>query len=124
LRGRGIVYYTDNTGIFNERHGIALRPEWRTDDRCRPLSHGQGHETSYAQMCRIGSACRRTDPPRQADTDETGGDRPRHLRLAQHDGGGQRIARCRDEVIERGKRFAAHFMEADAADIIFSDGNS
>jgi hypothetical protein len=27
-----------------------------------------------------------------------------------------------DEVIERGKRFAAHFMEADAADIAFADG--
>jgi len=26
-------------------------------------------------------------------------------------------------VIERGKRFAAHFMEADATDIVFSDGN-
>jgi carbon-monoxide dehydrogenase large subunit len=27
-----------------------------------------------------------------------------------------------DEVIERGKHFAAHFMEADAADIAFADG--
>jgi len=27
-----------------------------------------------------------------------------------------------DEAIERGKRFAAHFMEADAADIAFADG--
>jgi hypothetical protein len=26
-----------------------------------------------------------------------------------------------DEVIERGKHFAAHFMEADAADIAFAD---
>ena len=27
-----------------------------------------------------------------------------------------------DDIIEKGKRFAAHFMEADAADIVFADG--
>src|SRR4029077_1293588 len=35
-------------------------------------------------------------------------------------GGGPRRAAA-DEVIERGKRFAAHFMEADAADVAFAD---
>jgi carbon-monoxide dehydrogenase large subunit len=37
--------------------------------------------------------------------------------------GGSALRAAADEVIERGKHFAAHFMEANAADIIFSDGN-
>src|ERR1700751_336611 len=36
--------------------------------------------------------------------------------------GGSALRAAADEVIERGKRFAAHFMEADAADIVFADG--
>jgi aerobic carbon-monoxide dehydrogenase large subunit len=36
--------------------------------------------------------------------------------------GGSALRAAADEVIERGKRFAAHFMEADAADIAFADG--
>src|SRR5947209_3548120 len=36
---------------------------------------------------------------------------------------GSALRAAADEVIERGKRFAAHFMEADAADIIFSEAN-
>jgi carbon-monoxide dehydrogenase large subunit len=37
--------------------------------------------------------------------------------------GGSALRAASDEVIERGKRFAAHFLEADAADITFADGN-
>jgi aerobic carbon-monoxide dehydrogenase large subunit len=36
--------------------------------------------------------------------------------------GGSALRAAADEVIERGKRFAAHFMEANAADITFADG--
>jgi carbon-monoxide dehydrogenase large subunit len=36
--------------------------------------------------------------------------------------GGSALRAAADEVIDRGKRFAAHFMEADAADIAFTDG--
>jgi hypothetical protein len=36
--------------------------------------------------------------------------------------GGSALRAAADEVIERGKRFAAHFMEAEAADIAFADG--
>jgi carbon-monoxide dehydrogenase large subunit len=36
--------------------------------------------------------------------------------------GGSALRSAADEVIERGKRFAAHFMEANAADIAFAEG--
>jgi carbon-monoxide dehydrogenase large subunit len=36
--------------------------------------------------------------------------------------GGSALRAAADEVIERGKRFAGHFMEANEADIVFADG--
>jgi len=88
------------------------------------LSHGQGHETAYAQMAAdwLGVA---EDKIRlaQADTDEvaigrgTYGSRSMMI-------GGNALRAAADEVIERGKRFAAHFMEANAADITFDVGSN
>jgi aerobic carbon-monoxide dehydrogenase large subunit len=57
----------------------------------------------------------------QADTDEVAIGRGTYASRSMMIGGSTlRVAG--DEVIERGKRFAAHFMEADAADIAFADG--
>jgi carbon-monoxide dehydrogenase large subunit len=36
--------------------------------------------------------------------------------------GGSALRAAADEVIERGKRFAGHFMEANESDIVFADG--
>ncbi len=49
-RGRAIVYYVDNTGIFNERMELRFDPSGELTIIAGTLSHGQGHETSYAQM--------------------------------------------------------------------------
>ena len=49
-RGRGIVYYVENTGIFNERMELRFDPSGELTIVAGTLSHGQGHETSYAQM--------------------------------------------------------------------------
>jgi aerobic carbon-monoxide dehydrogenase large subunit len=57
----------------------------------------------------------------QADTDEVAIDRGTYASRSMMIGGGA-LRAAADEVIERGKRFAAHFMEADAADIAFADG--
>src|ERR1051326_7572918 len=86
------------------------------------LSHGQGHDTVYTQMI---SEWLGVPPDKihlaQADTDEvaigrgTYGSRSMMV-------GGNALRGAADEVIERGKRFAAHFLEADAADIVFDIG--
>ena len=49
-RGRSIVYYVDNTGVFNERMELRFDPQGELTILAGTLSHGQGHETSYAQM--------------------------------------------------------------------------
>ena len=121
-RGRAIVYYIDNTGIFNERMELRFDPSGELTIVAGTLSHGQGHETSYAQMVSdwLGVP---EDKIRlaQADTDEvaigrgTYGSRSMMI-------GGSALRAAADEVIAKGKRFAAHFLEADAADITFDVG--
>src|SRR5271166_3498052 len=121
-RGRNITYYVDNTGIFNERMELRFDPSGELTILAGTLSHGQGHETSYAQMVAdwLGVSEDKIHL-KQADTDEiaigrgTYGSRSMMI-------GGSALRAAADEVIERGKRFAAHFMEADTADIAFADG--
>ena len=123
LRGRGIVYYTDNTGIFNERMELRFDPSGEVTVVAGTLSHGQGHETSYAQMVSdwLGVPLEQIHLA-QADTDEVAIGRGTYASRSMMVGGSA-LRAAADEVIERGKRFAAHFMEADAADIAFTDGN-
>jgi aerobic carbon-monoxide dehydrogenase large subunit len=122
LRGRGITYYVDNTGVFNERMEVRFDPSGELTILAGTLSHGQGHETTYAQM--VVEWLGLPDDKihlRQADTDEVAIGRGTYASRSMMIGGSA-LRAATDEVIERGKRFAAHFMEADAADIAFADG--
>jgi aerobic carbon-monoxide dehydrogenase large subunit len=121
-RGRGIVYYVDNTGIFNERMEMRFDPGGEVTILAGTLSHGQGHETSYAQMAAdwLGVAAEKIHLA-QADTDEVAIGRGTYASRSMMVGGSA-LRAAADEVIERGKRFAAHFLEAAAADITFDVG--
>jgi carbon-monoxide dehydrogenase large subunit len=121
-RGRSLVYYVDNTGIFNERMELRFDPDGALTIVAGTLSHGQGHETSYAQMVSdwLGLDL---DEIRlvQADTDAVAIGRGTYASRSMMIGGSA-LRAAADEVIERGRRLAAHFLEADAADITFADG--
>ena len=121
-RGRSITYYVDNTGVFNERMELRFDPSGELTIVAGTLSHGQGHETSYAQMVAdwLGVPEDKIHLT-QADTDEVAIGRGTYASRSMMIGGSA-LRAAADEVIERGKRFAAHFMEADAADIAFADG--
>jgi len=121
-RGRSIVYYVDNTGVFNERMELRFDPSGEVTIVAGTLSHGQGHETTYAQMVAdwLGVPDNKIHLA-QADTDEVAIGRGTYASRSMMIGGSA-LRAAADEVIERGKRFAAHFMEADAADIAFADG--
>jgi aerobic carbon-monoxide dehydrogenase large subunit len=121
-RGRSIVYYVDNTGVFNERMELRFDPSAEVTIVAGTLSHGQGHETSYAQMVAdwLGVPEDKIHLA-QADTDEVAIGRGTYASRSMMIGGSA-LRAAADEVIERGKRFAAHFMEADTADIAFADG--
>jgi aerobic carbon-monoxide dehydrogenase large subunit len=121
-RGRSITYYVDNTGVFNERMELRFDPSGELTIVAGTLSHGQGHETSYAQMAAdwLGMPLDKIHLL-QADTDEVAIGRGTYASRSMMIGGSA-LRAAADEVIERGKRFAAHFMEAAAADIAFADG--
>src|SRR5271169_4228321 len=121
-RGRSITYYVDNTGVFNERMELRFDPSGELTILAGTLSHGQGHETTYAQMVAdwLGVPEDKIHLA-QADTDEVAIGRGTYASRSMMIGGSA-LRAAADEVIDRGKRFAAHFMEADAADIAFADG--
>ena len=121
-RGRAIVYYVDNTGIFNDRMELRFDPSGTLAIVSGLLSHGQGHETTFAQMASEWLGV----PPEsirlvQGDTDEVAIGRGTYASRSTMVGGSA-LRAAADEVIERGKRFAGHFMEANEADIVFADG--
>lgn len=121
-RGLGVVYYVDNTGIFNERMEIRFDPSGTVTIVSGVLSHGQGHETSFSQMLAEWLNVPIEDIRlAQADTDEVAIGRGTYASRSMMVGGSA-LRAAADEVIERGKKFAAHFMESDAADIEFSEG--
>src|SRR6516162_6968906 len=121
-RGRSIVYYVDNTGVFNERMELRFDPSGELAIVAGTLSHGQGHETTYAQMVADWLGVPEDKVYlRQADTDEVAIGRGTYASRSMMIGGSA-LRAAADDIIERGKRFAAHFMEADTADIAFADG--
>ena len=85
-------------------------------------SHGQGHETTFAQIVadRLGISIENVDIV-HGDTAQVqwghGTYGSRSLAV-----GGSAIAVACDKAIEKGKKVAAHLLEASAADIEFKDG--
>ena len=83
LRGRALIYYLEDSGVFNERMELRFDPSGMVTIVAGTHNHGQGHATTYAQLVSewLGVAVRER-PPR-AGRYRRGVVRPRHLRLAQ-----------------------------------------
>jgi carbon-monoxide dehydrogenase large subunit len=85
-------------------------------------SHGQGHETTFAQVVadRLGIPIDNVDI-QHGDTDKTvfgmGTYGSRSIAV-----GGTAIMKAVDKVVAKGKKIAAHLLEASDADIEFSNG--
>jgi len=123
-RGIGIANYIEfTTGAPREWTKITVLPDGRVDVAIGTLSSGQGHRTSFAQLITdwlgVPFDCVNMI---QGDTDIVpvggGSHSGRSMRLA-----GIVIGKASDAVIARGKRIAAHVLEAAEHDIEFSGGN-
>ncbi len=85
-------------------------------------SHGQGHETTFSQVVaeRLGVAYEDVEVI-HGDTDKTpvgmGTYGSRSLAV-----GGEALAKACDKIVTKGKKIAAHLMEAAEGDIEFKDG--
>jgi len=123
LRGRGLGYFVEEAAIFNDRMVIRFDPSGTLMVIAGTHSHGQGHQTVYAQMVHewLGVPMESIRFI-QGDTNEvpigrgTYGSRSMHV-------GGNALKRAADAIIEKAKPMAAMMMEASASDVEFKDGS-
>jgi aerobic carbon-monoxide dehydrogenase large subunit len=136
LRGIGIATYIEACGIapsavagaLGARAGLYESAELRVHPTgsitvfTGSHSHGQGHETTFAQLVseRLGVALEMVDVV-HGDTGKiqfglgTYGSRSLPV-------GGSALMKAIDKVVNKGKKIAAHLLEASEADIEFKDG--
>jgi len=122
LRGRGLSCYIEVASVFNDRMEIRFDPSGNATVFAGTFSHGQGHETAFPQMVSdwLGLpieniAFQQGDTDRVAHGGGTFGSRSITI-------GGSALRRAADEIIEKGRRIAAHMLETAAEDIDFEDG--
>ncbi len=123
LRGFGIANYIEGAGgAPRERAEVTIAPEGRVELVLGTMNSGQGHETSFAQLLTewLGVPFESVDfVAHDTDRVKAGG--------GSHSGRSMRIAslaigEATDAIIEKGKKIAAHLLEASAMDIDFAQG--
>ncbi len=123
LRGLGLANAIEQAaGMFDEGGEIRVDQQGYVTVLMGTHSHGQGHETVFKQLVseKFGIDFERIRYV-QGDTDivayghGTGGSRVSGL-------GGAALNRAAEKIIEKGRRIAAHNLEAAEADIIFNEG--
>jgi carbon-monoxide dehydrogenase large subunit len=122
LRGRGIAYFMEICGPFSDRMELRFDEGGAVTVVAGTHSHGQGHETVYAQMVSewlgVDFASVRMI---QGDTDAVSFGRGTYGSRSMTVGGSA-LRNAADNLIEKAKTMAAHVLEASAADIQFADG--
>ena len=112
LRGRSFIYYIEDCGKFNERMELRFDPGGTVTIVAGTFSHGQGHETTYAQMVAewLGVPFEQIRLV-QGDTDKVSFGRgtfaSRSAML-----GGAALKMAADAIVERAKPLASHLLEA------------
>ena len=123
LRGIGVANYLETpTGFVDERTDISVLPEGKVEAVIGTQASGQGHETSFAQIVgeKLGLPIEEVsilfgDTAVAVSGGGTHSDRS--LRL-----GGTILVRASETIIERGRKLAAHHLEAAESDIGFAEG--
>ena len=122
LRGIGMSNYVETpVGWPQERCEITVNPEGRIDMILGTQNHGQGHETTFAQVIvdRLGVPFESVNliTGDTAIVKEGGGSHSdRSMRLA-----GALMVWVADKIIEKGKRLAALILEAAEEDVGFAE---
>ena len=122
LRGRSLIYYLEDSGVFNERMEVRFDPSGMVTIVAGTHSHGQGHATTYAQLASdwLGVPFESIRLV-QGDTDAVSFGRGTYAsRSAML--GGSALRAASDAIIEKAKPLAAHLLEAAAADLEFKQG--
>jgi carbon-monoxide dehydrogenase large subunit len=123
LRGRGIAYFLEEAAVFNDRMVMRFDPSGMLTILAGTHSHGQGHETVYAQMASewLGVPFENIRFV-QGDTDAVPIGRGSYGSRSMHVGGNA-LKKAADNIIEKAKPMAAMMLEASAGDLEFKDGS-
>jgi carbon-monoxide dehydrogenase large subunit len=121
-RGIGLAMHCQRAGTFSERMEIRVAQNGSLALHVGTLSTGQGHETMFAQMV-SGWLGVPMDQVRvfQGDTDKALFGRGTFAQRSMATGGSA-LKLAADEVVAKGRRFAAWMLEASEADMAFEDG--
>ena len=122
LRGRGLAYFIEEAGIFNERMDLRFDAEGTVTILAGTQSYGQGHETVFAQMVSewLGIPFEGIRFV-QGDTDKIAIGRGSYASRSVMNGGCA-LKAAADDVIEKCRRMAAFLMEGKPEAIDFDDG--
>ncbi|MDA0180016.1 molybdopterin-dependent oxidoreductase [Solirubrobacter phytolaccae] len=115
--GLGLCSYVEWTGFGSELGTCTVAEDGTVEVTAGTSSHGQGHETSYAQLVAGTLGIPMKDiKVIQSDTKLVkrgmGTMGSRSLQV-----GGTAVQNATDEVLDKAKRLAAHLLEADTGDI-------
>ena len=136
-RGLGVSTYVEACGIapsalvgalgaragLYEAANVRVHPTGSVTVFTGTHSHGQGHETAFAQLVaeQLGISTDQVDVV-HGDTDRIpfgmGTYGSRSLAV-----GGSAIVKALDKIVDKGKKIAAHLLEANVADVEFKDGS-
>jgi len=122
LRGRALIYYLEDSGVFNERMELRFDPGGTVTIVAGTHNHGQGHATTYAQLVSewLGVPFESVRLV-QGDTDAVSFGRGTYAsRSAML--GGSALRAAADGIIEKAKALAAHLLEVSPKDLGFAEG--
>ena len=122
LRGRAIVSYIEDTGVFNDRMELRFDPSGALTIVAGTFSHGQSHATTYSQCVSdwLGIPMDRIHF-QQGDTDRVSFGRGTYASGSAIIGGNA-LRAAAHEIIEKAKVVAAFLLESDAGDLEFRSG--
>jgi carbon-monoxide dehydrogenase large subunit len=122
LRGRAMIYYIEDAGIFNERMELRFDPSGMVTIVAGTFSHGQSHATTFAQCVSdwLGVPFENIRFV-QGDTDQVSFGRGTYASRSGVVGSGA-LRAAADAIIDKGKKFAGFLMEASPGDIVFEAG--
>jgi carbon-monoxide dehydrogenase large subunit len=120
--GIGLCSYVEWTGFGSELGTCEVEEDGTVTVRSGASAHGQGHETAYAQLVSgtLGvplEAVRviQSDTAKVARGMGTAGSRSLQI-------GGSAVLNASNEVLDKGRRLAAHLLEADVGDVAVFPG--
>ena len=122
-RGIGLAMHCQRAGSQNERMEIRVAQDGTVAVHAGTLATGQGHETVFAQMVSqwLGVPLDRVRLF-QGDTDKLLYGRGTFAQRSMN-AGGSALKLAADEVVRKGRAFAAWMMEAAVEDVEFSAGH-